>query len=41
MYNVSYRIVKDSAMAEDVMQESLLSALTKLDQFKGEVTFGA
>lgn len=41
MYNVSYRIVKDRAMAEDVMQESLLSALTKLETFKGEVSFGA
>lgn len=41
MYNVSYRIVKDSAVAEDVMQESFLSALTKLDSFKGEVSFGA
>ncbi len=41
MYNVSFRIVKDSAIAEDVMQESLLSALTKLDTFKGEVSFGA
>lgn len=41
MYNVSLRIVKDSAIAEDVMQESFLSALTKLDTFKGEVSFGA
>ncbi|HUH47276.1 MAG TPA: RNA polymerase sigma factor [Arenibacter sp.] len=41
MYNVSLRIVKDSAVAEDVMQESFLSALTKLDTFKGEVSFGA
>jgi len=41
MYNVSYRIVKDSSVAEDVMQESLLSAFTKLDTFKGEVSFGA
>jgi len=41
MYNVSHRIVKDSAIAEDVMQESFLSALTKLDSFKGEVSFGA
>ncbi|MDX1365018.1 MAG: RNA polymerase sigma factor [Arenibacter latericius] len=41
MYNVSNRIVKDSAIAEDVMQESFLSAFTKLNTFKGEVSFGA
>ncbi|HLT52045.1 MAG TPA: RNA polymerase sigma factor [Arenibacter sp.] len=41
MYNVSLRIVKDRTTAEDVMQESFLSALTKLDTFKGEVSFGA
>jgi RNA polymerase sigma-70 factor (ECF subfamily) len=41
MYNTSLRIVKDSAEAEDVMQESFLSAFTKLDSFKGEATFGS
>lgn len=41
MYNISLRIVKDSAEAEDVMQESFLNAFTKLHTFKGEVTFGA
>ena len=41
MYNTAYRIVKDSAEAEDVMQESFLSAFTKLGTFKGDVTFGA
>lgn len=41
MYNTAFRIVKDSAEAEDVMQESFLSAFTKLHSFKGEVTFGA
>ena len=41
MYNTSVRIVKDSAEAEDVMQESFLNAFTKLHSFKGEVTFGA
>ena len=41
MYNTSLRIVKDSAEAEDVMQESFLNAFTKLQTFKGEVTFGA
>ena len=41
MYNTSLRIVKDSAQAEDIMQESFLSAFTKLHAFKGEVTFGS
>lgn len=41
MYNTAFRIVKDSAEAEDVMQESFLSAFTKLYTFKGDVTFGA
>ncbi|QYJ67611.1 RNA polymerase sigma factor [Flavobacterium litorale] len=41
MYNISLRIVKDSHWAEDIMQEAFLKAFTKLDSFKGEVTFGA
>lgn len=41
MYNTALRIVKDTAEAEDVMQDSFLNAFTKLDSFKGEVTFGA
>ncbi len=41
MYNTALRIVKDSAEAEDVMQESFLKAFTKLDTFKGDVAFGA
>ncbi|HMB62906.1 MAG TPA: RNA polymerase sigma factor [Eudoraea sp.] len=41
MYNTAVRIVKDSAEAEDVMQESFLNAFTKLHSFKGDVTFGA
>lgn len=41
MYNTAVRIVKDSAEAEDIMQESFLNAFTKLHSFKGEVTFGA
>ncbi|WP_158976325.1 RNA polymerase sigma factor [Cellulophaga sp. L1A9] len=41
MFNTAVRIVKDSALAEDVMQESFLSAFTKLESFKGEVAFGA
>ena len=41
MYNTAHRIVKDSMEAEDVMQESFLSAFTKLESYKGEVSFGA
>ena len=41
MFNVSYRIVGDSYLAEDVMQESFLKAFRKLDTFSGNVTFGS
>lgn len=41
MYNTAFRIVKDTAEAEDVMQESFLNAFTKLHTFKGGVAFGA
>ena len=41
MFNTAIRIVKDTAQAEDIMQESFLSAFTKLHTFKGEVTFGS
>ena len=41
MYNTALRIVKHTAEAEDVMQESFLNAFMKLHTFKGEVTFGA
>ena len=41
MYNVAHRIVKDTALAEDCMQEGFISAFNKLDSFKGDATFGA
>jgi RNA polymerase sigma factor (sigma-70 family) len=41
MYNISLRIVKDSAEAEDIMQESFITAFSKLDTFKGDAAFGA
>ena len=41
MYNAAHRILKDEFEAEDIMQEAFLTAFTKLDSFKGEVTFGA
>lgn len=41
MFNTALRIVNDRFEAEDVMQETFLNAFTKLDSFKGEVTFGS
>lgn len=41
MYNSAYRILKNEFEAEDIMQEAFLTAFTKLNTFKGEVTFGA
>jgi RNA polymerase sigma factor (sigma-70 family) len=41
MYNTSVRIVKNTAEAEDVMQESFITAFDKLDTFKGEASFGS
>ena len=41
MYYVAYRFFKDSFLAEEAMQESFIKAFAKLDQFTGDVTFGA
>ena len=41
MYNTALRITGHSAEAEDVMQESFLSAFTKIESFKENSTFGA
>jgi RNA polymerase sigma-70 factor (ECF subfamily) len=41
MYNAAFRIVKDSFEAEDIMQDSFLTAFTKLDSLKETKTFGA
>ena len=41
MYSVCIRIINDSMEAEDVMQESFLSAFKKIETYKGEVSFGA
>ena len=41
MYNTSIRIVKDSFQAEDIMQDSFLSAFTRLDRLKENERFGA
>lgn len=41
MYNTAFRILRDEFEAEDIMQEAFLTVFTKLNTFKGEVTFGA
>lgn len=41
MYNASLRIVQDTQEAEDIMQESFITAFEKLDTFRGEVPVGA
>ena len=41
MFNVAMRFLRDQDDAEDVLQESFIKAFQKIDQFKGEVTFGA
>lgn len=40
MYHVALRIVKDSALAEDIMQESMITAFAKMAQWNREATFG-
>ncbi|CAM4310976.1 RNA polymerase sigma factor [Gillisia hiemivivida] len=41
MYNTALRIVKDSAEAEDIMQEGFIKAFSKIHTFEGKSTFGA
>ena len=41
MFNVAMRFVGNEDDAEDVLQEAFIKAFQKLDQFSGEVTFGA
>ncbi len=41
MFIVAQRYLKDTAAAEDAMQEAFIKAFQKLNQFKGDVTFGA
>ncbi len=41
MYNTAIRIVKDSFKAEDIMQESFLTAFTKLNTLDDTKLFGA
>lgn len=41
MFIVANRYMKDAAAAEDALQEAFIKAFQKIDQFKGDVTFGA
>ena len=41
MFIVASRFLKDTAEAEDAMQEAFVKAFAKLHQYSGEVTFGA
>lgn len=41
MLNVSFRIVNDIAEAEDVLQESFVSAFKNLEKYRGDATFGS
>ncbi len=41
MYRVSLRIVRDEMEAEDIMQESFLSAFDRIDAYSGVASFGA
>lgn len=41
MYNTALRILKNTAEAEDIMQDSFLDAFGKIDQFDGKATFGS
>jgi RNA polymerase sigma factor (sigma-70 family) len=41
MFVVASRYLKDTAEAEDAMQVSFIKAFKKIEQFKGDVSFGA
>lgn len=41
MFIVANRYLKDPAVAEDALQEAFIKAFQKVEQFKGDVTFGA
>lgn len=40
MYNTAYRILNDSFEAEDIMQESFLTAFSKLNTFNAKSKYG-
>ncbi|MFZ9030557.1 MAG: RNA polymerase sigma factor [Bacteroidetes bacterium] len=41
MFCVAMRFVKNTADAEDITQEAFIKAFQRIDQFEGNVTFGA
>lgn len=41
MYNVSLRILNNKEEAEDILQESFISAFSKINEFRGESSFGS
>ncbi|WP_240642484.1 RNA polymerase sigma factor [Nonlabens xiamenensis] len=41
MYHVALRIVRDTSQAEDIMQESMITAFAKMKQWNREATFGS
>ncbi len=41
MYHVALRLVQDSAQAEDLMQESMITAFSKMRQWNRTATFGS
>lgn len=41
MYIIAKRYVKDSATAEDVMQDAFIKVFKNIESFKGEVTIGS
>ena len=41
MYNTALRITHNTALAEDVIQESFLNAFQSLDYYRGDASFGS
>src|SRR5690606_20939205 len=41
MYCVAMRFLKNGNDAEDILQEAFIKAFRKIDQYKGDVSFGA
>ena len=41
MFVIANRYMKDTAAAEDAMQDAFIKAFSKIHQYKGDVTFGA
>ena len=41
MFNTAFRIIKNSAEAEDIMQEAFLTGFQKIHDYKGDASFGS